>query len=46
VTQRLKRAGAQWNVQGSRLTAKARAAWLSGDWQILCSCRDQLPLAV
>jgi hypothetical protein len=46
VTQRLKRAGAQWNLQGARLTAKARAAWLSGDWEILCSRRDQLPLAV
>ena len=46
VTQRLKRAGAQWNVQGARLTAKARAAWLSGDWEDLCSRRDQLPLAV
>jgi hypothetical protein len=46
VTQRLKRAGAQWNVQGAILTAKARAAWLSGDWDVLCSRRDQLPLAV
>jgi hypothetical protein len=46
VTQRLKRAGAQWNLQGARLTAKARAAWLSGDWEDLCSRRDQLPLAV
>lgn len=45
VTQRLKRAGAQWNLQGARLTAKARAAWLSGDWEDLCSRRDQLPLA-
>jgi hypothetical protein len=46
VTQRLKRAGAQWNLQGARLTAKARAAWLSGHWEDLCSRRDQLPLAV
>jgi len=46
VTQRLKRAGAQWNLEGARLTAKARAAWLSGDWEILCSRRDLLPLAV
>lgn len=46
VTQRLKRSGAQWNVLGARLTAKARAAWLSGDWEDLCSRRDQLPLAV
>jgi hypothetical protein len=46
VTQRLKRSGAQWNLQGARLTAKARAAWLSSDWGNLCSRRDQLPLAV
>jgi hypothetical protein len=46
VTQRLKRSGAQWNVQGAVLTAKARAAWLSGDWAQLCALRDQLPLAV
>ena len=45
VTQRLKRSGAQWNLLGATLTAKARAAWLSGDWEILCSRRDQLPLA-
>ena len=29
VTQRLKISGAQWNVDGAILTAKARAAWLS-----------------
>jgi len=46
VTQRLKRSGAQWNVQGAVLTAKARAAWLSGDWHQLSSLRDRLPLAV
>jgi hypothetical protein len=46
VTRRLKVSGAQWNLQGARLTAKARAAWLSGDWEELCSRRDQLPLAV
>jgi len=46
VTHRLKRSGAQWNLQGARLTAKARAAWLSADWDHLCSRRDQLPLAV
>ena len=45
VTQRLKRSGAQWNLQGAILTAKARAAWLSGDWKLLCSLRDHLPLA-
>ena len=46
VTQRLKRSGAQWNSQGAVLTAKARAAWLSGDWDDLCALRDRLPLAV
>jgi hypothetical protein len=46
VTRRLKVSGAQWNLQGARLTAKARAAWLSGDWEDLCSRRDHLPLAV
>jgi hypothetical protein len=45
VTHRLKRSGAQWNVEGAILTAKARAAFLSGDWENLCLRRDQLPLA-
>jgi hypothetical protein len=45
VTQRLKRSGAQWNSQGALLTAKARAAWLSHEWDHLCALRDQLPLA-
>jgi hypothetical protein len=45
VTQRLKRAGAQWIVEGAVLTAKARAAWLSGDWHNLCQKRACLPLA-
>lgn len=46
VTQRLKRSGAQWNLQGAIHTAKARAAWLSGDWEALCAQRDSLPLSV
>jgi len=46
VTQRLKRPGAQWNVEGAVHTAKARAAWLSGDWDILCARRAARPLAV
>jgi hypothetical protein len=46
VTQRLKRAGAQWIVQGAVLTAKARAAWLSGTWHCLCHQRARLPLAI
>ena len=46
VTQRLKRPGAQWTVDGAVHTAKARAAWLSGDWETLCAQRAALPLAV
>jgi hypothetical protein len=48
VTHRLRCSGAQWTVQGARLTAKARAAWLShnDDWQNLCFMRASLPLAV
>ena len=46
VTQRLKRSGAQWIVEGAVLTAKARAAWLSGNWHTLCQKRASLPLAI
>lgn len=48
VTHRLGCSGAQWTVQGARLTAKTRAAWLShnADWETLCSMRADLPLAV
>jgi hypothetical protein len=42
---RLKRAGARWTEQGAVATAKARAAWLSGLWDILASKRAALPLA-
>lgn len=45
VTQRLKLPGAQWLLDGAILTAKARAAWLSGDWHKLVSARSLLPLA-
>ena len=45
VTQRLKRSGAQWLVQGAILTAKARSAWLSNQWHALCSKRNTFPLA-
>jgi len=45
VTQRLKLPGAQWELQGAILTAKARAAWLSDSWQNLVSARSRLPLA-
>jgi hypothetical protein len=46
VTQRLKLPGAQWTVTGAIQTAKARAAWLSGQWQLLCDRRSTLPLAI
>lgn len=45
VTQRLKRSGAQWILDGAIQTAKARAVWLSGDWASLCNKRSALPLA-
>jgi hypothetical protein len=45
-TQRLKRAGARWTLDGARMTAKARAAWLSGSWERLSSQRADLPLAI
>lgn len=44
-TLRLKRAGARWTERGAVLTAKARAAWLSGDWELLAAKRASLPLA-
>lgn len=46
VTHRLKLPGAQWMVAGAVQTAKARAVWLSGDWQTLCDLRSALPLAI
>jgi len=46
VTQRLKCSGAQWLVPGAIDTAKARAAWLSGDWTPVCTRWATLPLAV
>ena len=45
VTQRLKLPGAQWSLDGAILIAKARTAWMSGDWQKLVSARSLLPLA-
>ena len=44
-TQRLKRSGARWTLEGARRTAKARAAWLSGQWDRLSGQRAALPLA-
>ncbi|RPJ36264.1 MAG: ISKra4 family transposase, partial [Chloroflexi bacterium] len=46
VSLRLKRAGARWTEAGAVQTAKARAAWLSGDWHHLSAQRASLPLAV
>lgn len=45
VSRRLKLPGAQWNLDGAILTAKARCVWLSGRWQNLVSQRSLLPLA-
>jgi hypothetical protein len=45
VTHRLKLPGAQWIVSGAVQTAKARAAWLSGQWQSLCNSRAAASLA-
>jgi hypothetical protein len=41
---RLKRAGARWTQPGAVATAKARAAWLSRQWDILAAKRAALPL--
>jgi hypothetical protein len=46
VTHRLKRSGARWSEEGARATGKARAAWLSGQWDHLSAKRGDLPLAV
>ena len=43
---RLKRAGARWTENGAIHTAKARAAWLSDDWDVLAKQRAALPLAI
>jgi hypothetical protein len=42
---RLKRAGARWTKDGAVATAKARAAWLSNQWDDLAKRRAALPLA-
>jgi hypothetical protein len=33
-------------VAGAVQTAKARAVWLSGNWQTLCDQRSALPLVI
>jgi hypothetical protein len=41
--QRMKVPGATWNLEGARLTAKARAALLSNQWEMLAARREYLP---
>jgi len=43
---RLKRARARWTENGAIATAKARAAWLSNQWDDLAACHSILPLAI
>lgn len=45
VTQRLKVAGAIWDLGNCVQTAKARAALLSNQWSILANRREHLPMA-
>lgn len=42
---RMKVPGAVWNLEGARLVAKARAAYLSGQWDFLAQRRARLPFA-
>jgi len=44
-TQRMKVPGARWNPWGARRVAKARAAFLSGQWDTIAQRRTHLPLA-
>jgi len=45
-TMRLKRSGAQWLEEGARWVAKARAVWLSGQWQEVVHDYASLPFAI
>jgi hypothetical protein len=45
-TMRLKRSGAQWLEEGARWVAKARAVWLSGQWQEVVHDNASLPFAI
>lgn len=45
VTQRLKIAGAIWDLDNCIKTAKARAALLSNQWPIITARREHIPLA-
>ena len=42
----LKRSGAQWLEAGACLVAKARALWLSGQWDDVVNNRTSLPFAI
>jgi hypothetical protein len=41
-TNRMKVVGARWNLDSARLVAKARAAFLSGQWDEIASRREKL----
>lgn len=43
---RLKRSGAQWLENGARWVAKARALWLSGQWDEIVNDSSSLPFAI
>ncbi|MCP4374292.1 MAG: hypothetical protein GY797_40245 [Deltaproteobacteria bacterium] len=43
-TQRMKVSGAIWNEDSARNVAKARAAYLSGQWGMLVERRTHLPV--
>jgi hypothetical protein len=43
--QRMKVPGATWSLEGARRTAKARAALLSDQWELLVQRREHLPRA-
>lgn len=45
-TMRLKRSGARWLEEGARWVAKARAVWLSGQWQEVVQSKSDLPFAI
>lgn len=45
-TMRLKRSGARWLKDGARWVAKARAVWLSGQWDDVVNGYSSLPFAI
>ena len=45
-TMRLKRSGARWLEEGARWVAKARAVWLSGQWDEVVNSYSSLPFAI